>query len=146
MNKNKRELTRALYENQLSEDEIVKRFRITRMGLRRFMESEEYRQEIERICEHTERQTRCILSRFGPVAALKLAELLGSDKPDIARRAALDMIDRCVGKGAVKAGGKDEAKAGAGSGDDSVDDLQGVSDEQVRDMLLKLSVAMQSAK
>lgn len=52
--------------------------------------------ELQRFTETAVRQTQCLLARFAPVAAAKLAELLDSDKPDIVRRTALDLLDRCL--------------------------------------------------
>ena len=76
------------------------------------------------------RETRYIVARYGPVAALKLAELLGSDKPDIARRAALDMVDRCLAK----------PQAGPKRQDDGPENQ--LSDEQAQQMLLTLAAGL----
>lgn len=128
----KRQLTiaQAVYEGQLDEKQIRKRFRISPRQLKKWMQGEEFQQELLRLCENTMRQTRFILSRFGPIAALRLAELIGSDKPDVARRAALDMIEKSLAQSGAP-------NAAAESADDQ--ELKDLTDDEVQQMLAKLA-------
>jgi len=96
LSKKQKRVARALYEGQLSEEQIGARFGVSGKRLGDWLGQEEFGAELVRLCAESQRETRFILARYGPIAALRLAELLGSEKPDIARRAALDMIDRCL--------------------------------------------------
>ena len=85
-----------LYEGTFNEQEILERFKLSSVILQHWLGKEEFKQELERLREQARRQTQCTIARYAPTAALKLAELVGSEKPDVARRAALDLIDRCL--------------------------------------------------
>lgn len=123
-----REVARAVYEGQLSEDELSERFGITVRQLQRWSASEAFEQELDRLCRGTERETRLIINRYGPIAAAKLVTLLDSDKDDTARRTALDLVDRCLNRQPVgEEGDQSDAE---------------VSDDQARRMLLTLAAGM----
>ena len=122
-----RRVARAVYEGQLTEEQLCREFGITLKLLRRWLVSEELQRELARLCETSARETRLIINRYGPIAAAKLVTLLDSDKEDIARRSALDMIDRCCGE------------RPAGSDENETDNPAGISDEQARRMLLTLA-------
>ena len=127
LTKKQLKVARALYEGNLSEKEIVEQLEVSERVLSRWLNNEEFQGELARLSERSARETRFIISRWGPVAAMKLAELIGSDKPDTARRAALDLIDRCL-------------HSPAGNGKES-DELIGeeISDEEAKKMLLTLA-------
>jgi len=126
LTKKQRNVARVLYEGKLSEREIVEKFGISERLLGRWLGQAEFQKELVRLCESSVRETRCIISRWGPVAAMKLAELIGSEKPDTARRAALDLIDRCLNNSAE--GGEKNESAG-----------EEMSDEEAEKMLLTLA-------
>ena len=96
--------------------------------MRRWRVNEEFAGEMDRWCESSLRETRFIMARYGPIAALRLAEFIGADKSDTARRAALDMIDRCLACKGTPAPQKDEEEASGG-----------ISEEQARSMVLALA-------
>ena len=96
LTKRQRQVTRALCEGQMNEPELLKHYRLTPRVFNRWLKSEEFQEELDRLREGYHRETFDIISRFGPIAALKLAELVTTDKPDVARRAALNVIDRCL--------------------------------------------------
>ena len=56
------------------------------------------RGELERLSAESLRKMRYIVTSYGPVAALRLAELISAEKPDAARRAALELYFRCLGQ------------------------------------------------
>ena len=65
--------------------------------LQRLLTKPAFQDELNRINESSLQKTRRILTRNGPRAALMLVSFLGQhDKPDILRRAALDLVDRCL--------------------------------------------------
>ncbi len=88
----------ALFEGKLSLVEIIGEYRLSTVVFEKWLNSGEFRGELDRLARIREMETEYTLQRFGPLAALKLAELLGSDRPDTARRAAVDVIDRCMKK------------------------------------------------
>ena len=126
---NQKQVARAVYEGRLSEDEIVEQFNLRPQRLSRWLQTEAFQQELHRLCETSIHETRCIISRFGPTAALQLASLLGSDKDDTVRRAALDLVDRClaINKQPKNASTKED------------DNEPEISDEQAKAMLCELA-------
>ena len=92
-------VARAMYEEGLTEVEASSRFGIPERRLRRWLDGEGMAKEFGRLGEESVRQTRSIISRYGPVAAARLVQLLDSEKEDTSRRAALDVVDRCLRQG-----------------------------------------------
>jgi len=119
-----------LYMGNLSEQEICEKYRLRPRLLRRWLDSDEFQAELTRLQASSRREARFIVARYGPVAALRLAELLSSDKPDIARRAALDMVDRCL------------ARSGAATQDRTDPPEQEITEEQAQQMLLTLAAGL----
>ncbi len=120
------QVARAVFEGQLNEAEIGREFRVSQKVLRSWLVCEEFQGELGRLCAESVHETRRILSRYGPTAAMQLASLLGSDKADTVRRAALDLVDRCLA-------GEKLAASSQGS------EAPSVSDEQAQSMLLELA-------
>ena len=100
--KRKRLVARAVYEGQLSDSEITEKFRLAPKTLQKWIQEPQFQQYLEQLCDEAERQVRFIVSRWGPLAAMKLVELAGSDKENVARKAAVDMIDRCLNQNKIK--------------------------------------------
>jgi len=130
LNKKQRQVAQAFFEGQLSLTEIMEKFRLSTVVFERWLRSKEFNEELERLCRLREREMQFTMHRFGPVAVLKLAELLGSDKPDTVRRAAVELIDRCFGK--------DQASKEATGKEDEAE----ISDEEAREMVLALAEGM----
>ena len=86
----------ALFEGKLSLVEIIGEYKLSTVVFEKWLGSKEFRGELERMGRIREMETEYTLQRFGSLAALKLAELMGSDKADTARRAAVEVIDRCL--------------------------------------------------
>lgn len=128
LSKKQKEVVREMYEQQLSEREVLERFGLSNKVFQRWLNSEEFTDELERLCANSARETRLILSRFGPVAAVRLVELMQSEKDDVARRASLELIGKCLGSCDSELDGNDDAR---GIGD--------VSDAQAREMLAMLA-------
>ncbi len=98
-------VAKAVFEGQ-GLAEIRRKNTVSYVKLEEWRKEGEFQEEVERLCQEAERETRRIVSRFGPIAALRLAELAGSEKAEVARRAALDLVQWCL-RG--KAKGKEEA-------------------------------------
>ncbi|MBN1846899.1 MAG: helix-turn-helix domain-containing protein [Sedimentisphaerales bacterium] len=95
LTKQQQQVARALYEGTLTNEEICERFGVSRRRLQRWLSREEFLAEMQQLQQQSIQETRSILARYGPAAAWKLVELLQADKPEVVRRAALDLIDRC---------------------------------------------------
>ena len=127
LKKRQRQVAGAVFEGRLSITEILEKYKLSSVILERWLGREEFKREMERLCELREREMQYAIHRFAPIAVLKLAELLGAEKPDTARRAAVDLIDRCFNKE------KEESEA------PGEEEAQELSDEQAREMLLALA-------
>ena len=130
LNKKQKLVAEALYKGLYREEEIAAQYNVPIFKLHRWLEQEEFKAELDRLCQGSLRETRFTIARYGPIAALRLAELLGSEKEDTARRAALDMIDRSLKTNRVVDSDSAEPT--------DADDAQ-LTDEQVRQTLLKLA-------
>ena len=133
LTKKQKEVAQAIYEGRLSEAEIIEQFGLSPRQLNHLLNRREFDEQLARLCDRSAQQARLILSRFAPVAALRLAELVGSEKLDTARRAALDLIDRCMTAGPL---GHDDHPPSNDQGDD-------LTDEQAQAMLQSLREAYQ---
>ena len=113
----------ALFEGKSSLVEIIGEYRLSTVVFEKWLKSGEFRGELDRLARIREMETEYTLQRFGSLAALKLAELLGSDKPDTARRAAVEVLDRCLKK----------------VGEEKVLEEPEVSEEKAKKMILALA-------
>ena len=129
LSKKQKEVAEAIFEGELTEKEIREKFKLSPLVWSRWLGSEEFQEELGRWSESSSREAGFIISRYGPIAALKLVELLNSDKPDVARRAALDLVDRCMNRGGVAAEDRVEDEGSEPT----------ITDEQARKMILALA-------
>jgi len=125
------EVAQQLYEGRLTEDEILEQFKLSRKILRKWLATEEFQKELEDLHERSRREAQFAIARYAPVAALRLAELVGSEKADIARRAATDLVDRCL-----------KLNVPVDSAESREEDCSDITDEQARQMLLTLAKGM----
>ena len=113
--KMKREMVRDWYAG-LREEELGAKYKISGRQARAWVADPAFAAGLEELARASAQETRCILARYGTVAAARLVQLLESDKPDVARRAALDMIQAVMGPaaaGPAETAGGDEAEARA---------------------------------
>jgi hypothetical protein len=96
LTKKQRDVARAMYDGVLDEDKIQAKYGISSRQMKLWVEDEDFQQELYRLCANSMRETKFILTRYGPAAAWKLVELLNDEKGENTRRAALDLIDRCM--------------------------------------------------
>jgi len=128
LTKRQKQVAQALFEGQLTLEEVMEKYRLRAKVLRRWMDKEEFQGLIKQLEQIRHKQTELALSRYAPLAAVRLAELVGDEKSDVARRAAVDLLDRCLKKSKAE-----EAKR---------DLIEQMSDEEAREMLLKLAEGM----
>jgi hypothetical protein len=134
LTKRHQKLAQEYYQGKWTEEELLKRHRLSDKQFQKCLEAEDFQQELDRLCTRSMQETRLIISRFGPIAAMRLAELLGSDKDDTARRTALDVVDRCLRNFSAKELAEDL--------DSETDEL---SDDQAKNMVLALAEAIKDA-
>ena len=130
LSKRHKEVARALFEGGLSEAEACEQCGVSGAVLRRWLGWDEFLAELDRLCEESRRKTRFILSRFGPVAAVRLVDLVGSAKDDVARRAAMEMVARCLNG--------EEVFTSVRDGQEGEGEVE-LSDEEARRMLAVLA-------
>lgn len=125
----------AVFAGRMSGDEVCREFNISTRTLTRWRENPEFAAELERLCIGAAQEARCLLARSTPAAAARLVGLLDADKPDIARRAALDMIDRCINRAAGILPAVSQER-----GQDAL--ATDLTDDEARDMLATLAQGM----
>ena len=138
LSKRKKQLARDLFDGRLDEAELSVKYGIRPELLVSWLSKPEFQAELDALCERSRLETRLTLARYGPVAALRLAELIGADKEDVARRAALDMIDRVMNQKS-----KDGVSAES-IGSEAAGGAARYNDDQVRAKLLALTEGWRS--
>ncbi len=81
-----------LFADEMEEQEILGKHNVTPHRYEQWLADERFVECFERRIDRAYRESRAILARFAPVAALKLVNLTGSKKEEIARKACLDII------------------------------------------------------
>ena len=129
-----KQVAKEVFEGNLAEEEILEQFKLSPMVLQKWFSQDEFEQELDRLCQGSNRQAQFTIARFAPIAALKLVELIGSDKPDVARRTALELIDRCL-----------KITGSAKVTDQQQDSTEQLTDEQAQQMLITLADGMKDS-
>ena len=91
--KNQKEIAKILFEGRTTHAEIMNKYHLNDKQFYDLTRSVKFKKELIHLLETAAYQTQITLSRHGPIAAETLATLLNSEKPDVARRTALDIID-----------------------------------------------------
>lgn len=122
-----------LIDAGLSEREVIEQHRIDLSDWLAWLEDPEFQGELQRRAAAQQREAQYYLLRHGPLAARKLVALLSEqDKPDTVRRAALDILDRCLTHSSQ------EVDVMSGSED--------ISGEQIQEKLLQYAAVVQGNK
>jgi len=95
LSRRQREAARMIFEGR-REEEVAEGCGVLVNTVRRWARRPAFGEEMKRLEEEGVRRTRQIVRRYGFAAAAKLVELLQSEKAEVARRAALDLLDRCL--------------------------------------------------
>ena len=90
----KRQLSviKDLFAGEMEEQEVLDKHNVKPHHYEQWLADERFVECFERRIARAYRESRAILARFAPVAALKLVNLTGSKKEEIARKACLDII------------------------------------------------------
>jgi hypothetical protein len=81
-----------LFVGELTEQAILDKHKVSRNVYNKWLSDECFRQQFDERIASAYRQSELILARYAPLAAAKLVELMGSDKPETVRKACLDVI------------------------------------------------------
>jgi hypothetical protein len=81
-----------LFAGELTEQAILNKHKVSRTVYNTWLSDECFRQQFDERIASAYRQSELILARYAPLAAAKLVELMGSDKPETVRKACLDVI------------------------------------------------------
>jgi len=92
LSKRKLSVLDELFESQLSEQQVLEKYRVSKRLYRKWQGDEPFAEEFESRIAHLHRQSELIIARYAALAAVKLVELLESDKPETSRKACLDII------------------------------------------------------
>jgi len=135
MSKHKyQQVAKELFDGKLTEKQIEEKYQLRSGQIQSWMQSKRFQKQLHYLCQSAYRDTRFILARFGPLVAIKLTQLLETDKCDVARRTALDMIDRC----------REQSPSSDTDTDDDSIPTEELSDQQAQQMLLTLAGSMEN--
>jgi hypothetical protein len=85
-----------LFAGQLEEQEILDKYRLSRRLYNKWRNDNTFNGQLEKRITQAYQQSAVLIARYAPVAAAKLIQLTGSDKPETARKACLDIISMPV--------------------------------------------------
>lgn len=127
-----KKVAQAVYEGALSDEEISRQCRVSTTRLLQWYQDQEFRAELDRLCDIAGLRTRCLIANYAMHAAARLIALLDADKEDVARRAALDLVDRSV-RISEQSGRSHDGDAEGRA------EVESLGEEQAREMLLTLA-------
>jgi len=81
-----------IFNGELSEQQVLNKYKVSRILFNRWLGDETFIEYFDKRIAATYLQSSAYLARYAELAASKLVRLTESDKPDIARRACLDII------------------------------------------------------
>ncbi len=114
LTKKQKEIAEYLFKGGTFNAELMKKYKISEKQYQKLVESIGFKEELVRLGGRAVDEAFMIISRYKPIAARALVDLLESEKPDVARRAALDIINHNM---------ESDDQADSGS--------RGISDEEV---------------
>jgi len=86
-----------LFGDELSEQQVLERHKVSRAVYNKWQNQPAFIDEFARRIAALNRQSAVLIARYGPLAAAKLVQLLGSEKEETARKACLDIISAASG-------------------------------------------------
>jgi hypothetical protein len=100
-----------LFTGQLGEEEVLKKWRVTRRTYVGWHTTASFAAEYKRRLKQAKLEGERILARYSSTAASKLVELTQSEKEETARKACLDIINHPDRKAKSRSARKTEPKA-----------------------------------
>ena len=86
-----------LFSDELTEQQVLNKYKVSRTLFNKWLSDETFIEHFDKCIVAAYRQSIAYLARYAELAASKLVRLTESDKPDIARRACLDIISMLNG-------------------------------------------------
>ena len=93
LTKKQKEIASLLFKGHTTSAELMTQYKLNEKQFYKLIHSVQFKEELLQLGESATHETLMIISRYKPIAAKALAALLKSEKPDVARRAALDIIN-----------------------------------------------------
>ena len=81
-----------LFSDELTEQQVLNKYKVSRTLFNKWLSNETFTEHFDKCIIAAYRQSTAYLARYAGLAASKLVRLTESDKPDVARRACLDII------------------------------------------------------
>jgi len=86
-----------IFNGELTEQQILNKYEISRTIFNNWLSDKTFTEHFDKRVAAAYLQSSAYLARYAALAASKLVHLTESDKPDIARRACLDIISMLKG-------------------------------------------------
>lgn len=81
-----------LLTGELDDEKVFEKHRLSSTIFRKWLNDDNFNDELNFRMKAAHLKSRLIIARYSQVAALKLVELVGSDKEETARKACLDIM------------------------------------------------------
>ncbi|MHC4103349.1 MAG: hypothetical protein ACYSR9_00305 [Planctomycetota bacterium] len=81
-----------LFTGRLEEQEILEKYKLNRKLYNKWWDNDTFKEQFENRIADAYRQSTVLIANYATTAAAKLIQLTGSDKPEVARKACLDII------------------------------------------------------
>ena len=81
-----------LFSGEFDEQAVLDKHKVTRSTYNKWLADKRFAEEFSRRIACAYRQSEALIARYSVVAAAKLVQLTESDRPEMARRACLDII------------------------------------------------------
>jgi len=92
LSKRQRAVLEDLFTGELDEQGVLDKHAVPRCLYERWLANERFIEQIERRIAHAYHQSRMILARHAPTAAVRLVGLTNCEKQETARKACLDIV------------------------------------------------------
>jgi len=103
LTKRQLDVIEELFVGRLEEQEIFEKYNLSRKLFNKWWDDDTFKQQFEKRLADAYRQSTVLIARYATTAAAKLIQLTGSDKPETARKACLDIISMPVRTAGKKA-------------------------------------------
>ena len=92
LTKRQLDVIEELFAGQLEEQAILDKYKLSRKLYNKWQNDDSFSEQFEKRIADAYRQSTVLIARYAHVAAAKLIQLTDSDKPEVARKACLDII------------------------------------------------------
>ena len=103
-----------LFGGQMGEEDVLRKHKVGCQLYRKWLNDDAFADQLEFRMESLQRQGRLMVAKLAPYAAVKLVELMDSDKVEIVRKACLDAKSLPAGSAASEGNKSERTKDTAG--------------------------------